>query len=512
MASSAPVTEPKVSRYDRYFQTEHVTRSLKERAIQGGALTYITRLGNFVIQLVGTVLLARLLLPEDFGLISMVTSLNGILLQLRDIGLSDAVIQAKTLDQRQMSTLFWINVASNSAISLAIVFLSPLIAGFYHEPRLLAITIILSLSFIFYGMSDMHFALLKRNMHFWSITAAQIISNLVSNVVAILLAVRGFGYWALVLKYVVLVVCMVVVAWATCRWRPGLPSRKSGIRHLIFFGANSVGFLVANYFTRNLDKTLVGWKFGATTLGYYDKAFNLYQVPVSQLSMALHQVAVSTLSKLRSDPVEYRRYYLNAVGIIALLGMPICAYLASTSQELILLLLGPKWANTTELFFLLTISGGVHIIYSTQDWLHVSLGRADRWFRWGVFAFLVTVVGYAVGVLISPRAVAIAYTASIFVLTAPALSYAGKPIGLRFRDILASMWKYFVAAAIAGVACRLVLSHALGHWSYVLRLLVGLFVFTPIYLGGVVLLFGSIKPLRNFFSLILTFVRKPLIK
>jgi len=512
MPSCLDVDEGESSRYDQYFQTERVKHVLKDRAIQGGALTYLTRLASYAIQLVGTVVLARLLAPEDFGLVSMVTSLNGILLQLRDIGLSDAVIQAKTVNQRQMSTLFWINAVSNSGISLAIVFLAPLIAGFYHEPRLQAITVILSLSFIFYGLSDMHFALLKRSMKFWSISAAQIISGLVSTIAAILLAWQGYGYWALVAKNVVLVLCMVIVGWAVCGWRPGLPSRKSGTKHLIFFGANSVGYLIINYFTRNLDKTLVGRKFGATELGYYDKAFSLYQLPVSQLSMALHQVAVTTLSKLRSEPAEYKRYYLNAVGIIAFLGMPICAFFASTSQELIGLVLGPKWVRTAELFFLLTISGGVHIIYSTQEWLHVSLGRADRWLRWGIIAFIVTIAGYAIGILVSTKAVAIAYTASIFILTGPALAYAGKPIGLRFREVLASFWRYLAAAAGAGVACRLVLTYLVGQWPLALRLLIGLIVFTPLYLGGVILLFGSAKPLRGFLRLIHTFIRTPLIK
>ncbi|MGA2381791.1 MAG: oligosaccharide flippase family protein, partial [Spirochaetia bacterium] len=233
MPSRLDVDEGESSRYDQYFQTERVKHVLKDRAIQGGALTSLTRLASYAIQLVGTVVLARLLAPEDFGLVSMVTSLNGILLQLRDIGLSDAVIQAKTVNQRQMSTLFWINAVSNSGISLAIVFLAPLIAGFYHEPRLQAITVILSLSFIFYGLSDMHFALLKRSMKFWSISAAQIISGLVSTIAAILLAWQGYGYWALVAKNVVLVLCMVIVGWAVCGWRPGLPSRKSGTKHLI---------------------------------------------------------------------------------------------------------------------------------------------------------------------------------------------------------------------------------------------------------------------------------------
>jgi O-antigen/teichoic acid export membrane protein len=494
--------------HERYFETDRVKPVLRERAIQGGVVTYLSRIINYLVQMGGTVVLARLLIPEDFGLIAMVTSLNGILLQLRDIGLSDAVIQARSVDQRQMSTLFWINALFNSGLCLSIVALAPLIARFYNEPRLLAITIVLSLSFVFYGLSDLHFALLKRGMHFWSIALAQIVGNVISNVAAILLAWRGYSYWALVVKSVAFAVCMVAVAWIACGWRPGLPVRKSGTRHLISFGANTMGYLTMNFFTRNLDKTIVGWRYGAVPLGYYDKAFNLFLLPISQLAMSLHHVAVTTLSKLRSEPLEYKRYYLRAIEIIAFLGMPVCAYLGSVSEEFIVFLLGPKWIKSAHLFFLLTISGGVHIIYSTHEWLHVSLGRADRWFRWGIIAFVVTVIGYVVGMTISMEAVAIAYSLSIYILTGPALAYAGKPIGLRFREIFASFWRYFLAAAVAGICCRLFLSFVLNYGPLVLRLLTGAAIFVPVYIVAVIGLFRSVAPIVKLISIVASFFRK----
>jgi len=498
----------KMAGNERYFDADRVKHTLKEHAIQGGVLTYLSRIVNYFVQLAGTVILARLLVPEDFGLIAMVTSLNGILLQLRDIGLSDAVIQAKQIDQKQMSTLFWINALFNSGLSLAIVAASPLIARFYGEPRLLGITIVLSLSFILYGLSDFHFALLKRGMHFWSIAIAQIAANFVSNIAAIYLAWRGYGYWALVVKNVAFVVSLVAVVWIACGWRPGPPARKSGTKGLLFFGANSIGYLTMSFFARNLDKTIVGRRYGVVPLGYYDKAFNLFLVPVSQLTMSLHQVAVTTLSKLRSEPEKYKRYYLNAVSIISFLGMPVCAFLGSVSQELILFLLGPKWIQSAGLFFLLTISGGVHIVYSTQEWLHVSLGRADRWLRWGIVAFVVTVAGYVIAMFISVSAIAIAYTLSIYALVGPAIAYAGKPIGLRFRDVLSSFWRYFVAAALAGVCCRLLLSFGFTQGALVLRLLAGFALYVPVYLVAVIALFGSADPILKFIFLVLSFFRR----
>ncbi len=495
-------------RVEAYFATGRLKPTLRSRAIRAGGFTYLAGLANYVLQIGATVLLARLLTPEDFGLISMVTSLTGILLMLRDIGLSDAVIQAQSLDQRQMSTLFWINALFNSGLSLVVIFLAPLVARFYGEPRVLSVTIVLSLTFVFYGLSDLHMALLKRSMHFWSVGTGQIVATLLSNSAAVLLAWRGYGYWALVARNVVLAVSVVAVAWIACRWRPGLPARRVGIGSFIAFGANSLGYLIMNYFTRNLDKTLVGRKYGAMQLGYYDKAFGLFTIPVSQLTTSLHHVAVSTLGKLRGEPEEYRRYYLSALAAIAFLGMPVCAFLSAMSRDIIVVLLGPKWIAAAPLFFLFTLSGGVHIVYSTHEWLHVSLGRADRWFRWGIIALTVTVTGYAAALFISTKAVAAAYALSIFVLVGPCLEYAGRPIGLHFRDVVACVWKYFVAAALAGVLSRVLLDRLAAQESPGLRVFIAFFVFALVYLSSVVALFRSTQPVTRFVSLIRVFLGK----
>jgi PST family polysaccharide transporter len=223
-------------------------------------------------------------------------------------------------------------------------------------------------------------------------------------------------------------------------------------------------------------------------------------------------VAVTTLSKLRDEPLEYKRYFLAAIEIIAFFGMPVCAFLCSMSRDIVLLLLGPKWIDTAELFFILTVSGGMHIIYSTQEWLHVSLGRSDRWFRWGIIAFIVTVAGYVIGLLISMKAVAVAYSLSVFILTGPAIAYAGKPIGLRFQEVLLSFWRYFTAAALAGLCCWLVVGYMKGQDLLALRLLVGLLVYVTAYLIGVIALHRSVKPILRFISLIGSFFRKVSVK
>jgi hypothetical protein len=121
---------------------------------------------------------------------------------------------------------------------------------------------------------------------------------------------------------------------------------------------------------------------------------------------------------------------------------------------------------------------------------------------------VVTVPGYVIGMFISMKAVAIAYTLSVYALIGPALAYAGKPIGLRFRDVLSSFWRYFIAAAVAGVCCRLLLSYGFTQGALVLRLLAGFAVYILAYLVGVIALFGSVNPILKFISLVSSFFRR----
>ncbi|MDR0306544.1 MAG: lipopolysaccharide biosynthesis protein [Chitinispirillales bacterium] len=490
---------------ENIFDTDHLKGNLKSRAVRGGGIVIFARTVDFIAHTVGTIVLARLLLPADFGLLAMVLTITGFFVLFKDLGLSDATVQSEKINHRQVSTLFWINVLFSALIIVLIVIISPFVANFYNEPRLAKIVVISAFSFIFAGLSTQHLALLKRNMKFKQIASIEIIAAIGSITIALVMALRGFGYWALVARPIILAVLTMAGVWFFCPWRPGLPARRSGVKGLIRFGAGTMGFYVVNYFARNTDKALIGWAIGPIALGFYHKAYHLFILPVSQFSIPLQSVAVTTLTKLRNEPERYKAYFVKAIALLSFAGMPMSTYLAALGRDVILLLLGPRWMEAADIFAVLGLGAGMQIIYATQGWLHVSLGRSDRWFWWGCVNSVIMVLFFLAGLPFGAIGVAAGYTISLFILTGPALWYAGRPVKLTLREIVSGVWRIYLAALAAGIFTW-VLVRTFADINIFYRLSFCSAAFMIVYLLSVAILSWSFEPLVRYWKLFLLFI------
>ncbi len=490
----------------QYFDSEQFRANLRRHAVKGTGATLVSQFSTFFIQMTGVVVLARILTPEDFGLVAMVTAIYTFFRLMRNFGLTDATIQEKELDHGKVSTLFWVNAAFAGVMTLGFMALGPVIAWFYGEPRVTWIAVIISLDLFFGGLATQHRALLKRNFQFYRDAAVEIPSALLGYGAAVFLALHGWGYWALAMRWAVSALVEVVASWMFCRWRPGLPVSGSGVMPMIRFGRNMLGNFSVGYFSNYLDKILIGWRYGTLSLGFYDRAYYLFMAPAQKMATPLTHVAVATLSKLRDEPKKYRRYYLNAVSMLAFIGFPLSAVLTVMSRDVVLLLLGPQWGRSARIFSVFGLAIGIQMIYATNAWLHISQGRSDRWFRWSLFGTVCTVGAFLAGLPFGPTGVVIAYTASIYLLTGPCLWYAGKPIALRLRDVVGAIWRYYLAALCTGVLYWYLvhssdrISRLLGGLHAAGRVSLSVVFCTCLYLLLVVALHQSVEPLTKFLS------------
>ena len=277
---------------------------------------------------------------------------------------------------------------------------------------------------------------------------------------------------------------------------------------MVRFSLNIYGRFIVNYSARNMDNLLVGWRFDAQSLGFYKKAYDLFALSASQLVSPLSNVAVSTLSRLTRDPVQYRRYFLNALGVIALVGMGLGADLTLVGHDVIRLLLGPGWDPAGRIFMFFGPGIGIMVLYGTHGWIHLSIGRADRWLRWGVIEVVVTALLFILGLHWGPAGVALAWTASFWILTIPSFWYAGKPIQLKAISVVGAVWKFFIASLLAGCASYLILrnvpmfSAAPSTMGAFLRIMIASGLFVPLYLGAVILLHRGCGPLNQLIGLV----------
>jgi O-antigen/teichoic acid export membrane protein len=398
--------------------------------------------------MVSTMILARLLTPADFGLVTMVTTFSLLLVSFGVNGFTEAIIQWEAVDHALASNLFWINLATGILLTIGFAAAGSLMARFYHTPLVGRIAVGMSLTILASSTSVLHLALLNRAMLFAAISTNDIVARAASLIVAILLAFAGWGYWALVAGAVALPVSQSIGAWYLCRWIPGLPRRKPGTSSAVRFAMNIYGRFTVNYGSRNLDNLLVGWRFAAQAIGFYKKAYDLFALSAGQLVAPLSNVALAALSRVSRDSVQYRKHLLNILGVIAFVGMGLGAELTLVGKDVIRLLLGPGWEASGRIFTCFGPGIGIMFLYYTHGWIHLSIGKADRWFRWGVVEFIVTGLLFILGLRRGPAGVALAWTASFWILTIPAFWYAGRPIQLRVGSIVAAAWKYVLGGRI----------------------------------------------------------------
>lgn len=455
-----------------------------------------------VVQVVSTIVLARLLVPEDFGLVTMVAAMIGFASVFVDLGTRDALAQRGSVTEGEVSALFWITLCVGLALTAATVGIAPLIASFYEEPRLEHIAMALSLTFVLPALYFQQYALMRRALMFQKLAVIDVSGNVLATVAAIILAYWGYGYWALVSKLVLTALFTLIGVWIGCGWWPGHPAFTSGVKDLLKFGLNITGFTMADYVTRSADRVALGYTTGPRELGYYQNAFVVYDNPLYLFTLPLHGVAVATLSKLREDRAALKRAWSTALSSLTFFAAPAFAVLAVIGQDLVVLLLGSKWAEAGAILSILALRGPAHVVERTLGWLHVAAGRADRWRHWGLVSCVVLMGALFCGLPFGAVGVAAAYTAVMYLLFVPAIAYAGKPLGIGVADVLKAVGPQVITALGTAAVGFLLLHTVFVDTLPLVRLLVLSVLCGAVYLATMVFGFRMTRPLAIAASLI----------
>ncbi len=436
---------------NQYFDTDHLKTDLKNLSIRGGAVTITGQGVKFLLQIGSTAMLARLLTPQDFGLIAMVSAITGFILIFKDMGLSMATVQKAEITHEQISTLFWVNVALSLTVMLITFALSPVIAWFYNDPRLIWITLILAFGFVFGGLTVQHQAILKRQMRFTALVIIDVVSMLIGIAIAVISAWNGMKYWSLVFMQLATVLSVMLGTWFSCNWRPGIPVKRSGVCEMLAFGGNLTGFGVINYFARNLDNILIGQYWGAQPLGLYSKAYSLLLLPIGQIVAPVSSVAIPALSRLQDDPRRYRNYYLKAIKMIAYVSMPLITGMSVLSEEIVGLVLGEQWHDSVVIFQILSFNAIWHPVCSTVGWIYVSLNQTRRMAVWGFISCPMIILSFFIGLPWGVKSVALCYTICVCLLVYPIFAFALKYSPITVKDVFSNIYRPFMLAAIVGL-------------------------------------------------------------
>ena len=481
---------------------------VRRLAVRGAGFTVFSAAVTLVIQILGTAILARMLTPEDFGLITMVTTFSLLVSNFGLVGITEAVLQRERIDHALVSNLFWVNLACGTFLTIAFAATGSLMVRFYGDHRVADVAIGISITILLTSASVLHLALLKRALLFSTVSINDIVARAASVIVSIALALVGLGYWALVAGAIVLPLSTSIGAWICCQWVPSAPRRASGTGAMIRFATNTYARFALNYFSRNTDKLLVGWRFGAQPLGLYKKAYDLFALSASQTVAPLTNVAVAAFSRLTGDATHYSRDILKVTELFAFGGMALSGNLTLIGPDLIALVLGPGWERAGQIFSFLGPGIGCMLIYYVHGWIHLSLGRPDRWLRWGIIELIVTGLLFACGLSWGPEGMAVAWTLSYWVLLIPAFWYAGRPIEFKSSYLISAIWRYLGGSLFAGCLTaliiheRLLVSVAPGPLGVVLRIGIVSLLFVALYFVTIIVFHWGLEPFRLVRSLL----------
>lgn len=493
---------------DHFFRTDHLKRDLKHRSVRGGAITTSAQLCKFALKMGSTIVLARLLTPQDYGLVGMVTAVTGFVLLFKDLGLSMATVQRDEITHEQVSTLFWVNVGLSLGLALLTAALAPAIAAFYGEPRLTLVTLVLAIGFIFGGLAVQHQALLNRQMRFGTLAMIDICSMAIAVGVAIISARLGAGYWSLVWMQLTITVGNSIGNWLMCGWRPGWPSRDAQIKELLAFGGNLTGFQILHYFSRNLDNVLIGRYWGAQQLGLYDKAYQLLLLPLTQINSPIARVSVPALSRLVETPERYRRAYLRILEKVTILTMPVVTISIATADWLIALLLGEQWLSSSNIFAWLSFTALTQPILYTTGSLFISQGRTQEMFRLSIVNGAITIASILAGLPWGAVGVAASYSIVGLVVTAPFTFWAiGRNGPVRVGDFYRTMAPALLAC-LGALAVLLLFRQQFAISSPSVGLAITVPIAVSVFLSILALLPAGRVALQDFSSLFIALIRR----
>ncbi|MBL8929577.1 MAG: lipopolysaccharide biosynthesis protein [Kineosporiaceae bacterium] len=354
---------------------------LGRRAVRGTSVTLAAQGVRFGLQLVSLTVLTRLLSPSDFGLVAMAVSIIGVADILRDFGLNSAAIQASTLSRDERSNLFWANTVLGLAAAGLAVAVAPLIVLLYGDPRLTAVVTATSAMFVLNGAATQFRADLSRSLRFSALAVADVAGQLVALTAAILTALAGWGYWAIVVQLNTVAAATLVLSWWQSRFVPSPPRREVSIRRFFRYGGGMLGTQLIAYGTRNIDNVAIGAWSGQAALGYYSRGYQLVMMPLNQINAPLTTIALPILSRVHQDPQLYPRYLHRAQLVGCYVTAPLLAMAAGLADPLVRVLFGPGWEPVGPIFAALAVGGVFRAVAQIAYWVFLAEGLTGTQFR-----------------------------------------------------------------------------------------------------------------------------------
>lgn len=436
------------------FGVATVQADLGRRAVRSGFARFVEQGSVLVLSVVSAMVLARLLRPEDFGLMAMVAVPLAFVTNLKHFGLPMALVHRDEVQRETADALYWITVGLSAGACAAVAATGPLLARLFGKPVLTELTAASAGALFILALGAPQQALLMRQMRFGILSAITIGATAGGMTVGVVAAWQGLGAWSFVLQTLATNGLLVGAWWMGARWWPALrlrPWRRLDLRAFMRYGLPYASFGALDYASRNADRVLVGMTAGASVLGLYANAYRWSLFPLWQVFQPLLGVAVSGLSRARHDPARFRAYTRRSVLPVLAITLPVLAFVVPAAEAVVRVLLGTQWLGAIPLLQWLAAAAFVRCFSMVARWLFLAEGRTRLQLRWGLVSAPVMVLGVAVGVQWGAYGVAVGFFAASLALLVPEAAVAVHGSRVRMADLVAAAWRPAVGAVVAAV-------------------------------------------------------------
>jgi len=480
--------------------------SLKQKALSGIKWTSISSVVITIIQLIQLSILARYLSPSDFGLMAIVYFIIGFSAQFIDLGISASIIHKQHITQVQLSSLYWLNIASGIFFFLLLYITAPYIADFYHETELIPIIRLVALNFVISSFGTQYGLLFQKALRFNTMAKIGISGAVVTLIVASVLAMNGFGVYALVYA------ALVGALFGTCvnisigikNYKPSFVFNWKEITPMISFGMFQMGEKSINYFNSQFDVLLIGKLLGVEALGIYTVAKNLSMRPAQIINPIITKVTFPVMAKVQNDTLQLKNIYLKTINYLSSVNFPIYILLAILAEPIVLILFGDKWEKSIVILQILSIYGAIRSTGNPIGSLQLAKGRADMGFYWNLGLFFFIPLTIYVGSLWGLLGVAYSLLGLQTFLSIPNWYFMVRLLcGAKFKEYFWQIVKPLIFSLVGGVFAYGI-SYLLSIENmYIESIVIGL------VMGGIVLIL-NIRFNREFIDTLLELVGRKL--
>lgn len=433
--------------------------SMSQKALNGALVVSLSQIFKVLLQFASVVVLSRLLTPSDFGLAASVAPFLAFISLFQEFGFQQAVVQRDEINADLLNRIFWTSGLIGLCCFGMVLIVGPLVIWFYQDDRLFPFFVLSGLALIVTSLSALPTSLLNRQMRLVDLSLIEVASSGLAFIVVLGAALRGWGYFSLALSAPVVAVISLWAALWRSRWRPSWVS--FGIeRDVLRFGANLTGYNLVNFLYRNVSNVIIGRVWGATDLGYYDRAYKLIVFPLLSVNAPLSRVIIPILSRIHNDKERLRDTYLKVAGLLTLITVPGISAVVAVSEDVVRFLFGDSWLPVADIFAWLGIAGILEPLLTSVTWLFIAQARTDLLFRWGMVASTLTVAGFCVGAVWGVTGVALAFAVSGYVIRFPSLLYMAQKCGpLKAIDLLWVQVPHLLVFGIVWVSMNVALPH-----------------------------------------------------